>query len=281
MIFLLLSILCSSMISIVMRMSEGHVKSKLCMIATNYVTCMILSWYLMGFGAVFPEEAGIRATLGMGTFNGFFYMLGLVMNQYTISVHGVVLPSVFSKMGGLLIPLLVSILIFKEAPTVFQFVGFVLAVASILLINYRKDGNDGSGTIKWSLFGLLLAEGCAGIMSKVFNEIGNVALSANFLLYTFGTAFLFCVAVILIKRERPGKNELLYGVMIGLPNFMASRFMLKALESVPAVVVYPSRSVGTIVVITLVGTMLFKEKLSKQQLIAMAVILVSLVLLNM
>ena len=280
MVYLLLSILCGALVSIVMRLSEGKVKSKLCMIATNYVVCMLVAWVFMGFGDLFPAEAGLRVTLGMGTFNGFFYMLGLTMNQYNISKNGVVLSSVFSKMGGLLIPLMVSILIFKEAPTVFQFVGFVLSIVSIFVLNYRKSEGGAGGAFKMSLFGLLLAEGCAGIMSKVFNEIGNSALSSNFLFYTFGTAFLFCTLVILFKKERPGKNEILYGMMIGFPNFMGSRFLLGALESVPAVVVYPSRSVGTIVVITLVGTMLFKEKLSKQQLAAMAVILVSLVLLN-
>ena len=132
-----------------------------------------------------------------------------------------------------------------------------------------------------SLFALLVAEGCAGIMSKVFNEIGNEVLAAHFLLYTFVTAFLFCAVVILAKHEHPGLHELIYGMMIGIPNFMGARFVLKALETVPAVIVYPARSVGTIVVIMLFGTLLFKECLGRQQIAAMGVILVSLVLLNL
>lgn len=280
MIYLLLSIFCSAMIAIVMRLGQDKVSSKLCMIATNYFTCLVLSWGMMGFGTPFPEEAGLRATLGMGTFNGFFYMLALILNQYNISRNGVVLPSVFSKMGGLLIPLLVSICIFKESPTVFQFIGFVLSIISVIVLNYRKEENGSGGTFMLSLFALLIAEGCAGIMSKVFNEIGNEALAAHFLLYTFVTAFLFCALVILAKKERPGIQELIYGMMIGIPNFMGARFVLRALETVPAVIVYPARSVGTIVVIMLFGTMLFKERLGKQQLAAMFVILVSLVLLN-
>lgn len=280
MIYLLLSIFCSAMIAIVMRLGQDKVPSKLCMIATNYFTCLVLSWGMMRFGTPFPEEAGLRATLGMGTFNGFFYMLALILNQYNISRNGVVLPSVFSKMGGLLIPLLVSICIFKESPTVFQFIGFVLSIISVIVLNYRKEENGSGGTFMLSLFALLIAEGCAGIMSKVFNEIGNEALAAHFLLYTFVTAFLFCTLVILVKKERPGIQELIYGMMIGIPNFMGARFVLRALETVPAVIVYPARSVGTIVVIMLFGTMLFKERLGKQQLAAMFVILVSLVLLN-
>lgn len=281
MFYLLLSILCSAMVAIAMRLSQGKATNKHCMIATNYLTCFIMSWFLMGFGNPFPQEEGLAATLGMGTFNGFFYMLALILNQYNISRNGVVLPSVFSKMGGLLIPLLVSIVIFKESPTMFQFVGFVLSILSVFLLNYRAEGSDAGNTSFLSLIALLVAEGCAGIMSKVFNEVGNSVLSTHFLFYTFITAFLFCLIVIIRKHERVGIYEIIYGMMIGIPNFMGARFVLRALEEVPAVIVYPARSVGTIVVITLFGTLLFKERLVKQQIVAMCVIMVSLILLNL
>ncbi len=280
MFYLILSILGSAMISIVMRLSDGNVKSKLWMLAINYLTCSILSWGFMEFGNPFPNESGLSATLGMGTFNGFFFMLALVANQYNISVNGVILSSVFSKLGALLIPLLLSILMFNESPTVFQFIGFVLSVISILVLNYRKEEGSMNGIFKWALFGLLLAEGCAGIMSKVFNEVGNQTLEPHFLLYTFVTAFLFCLVMIVLKKEGLEKKEVFFGILIGLPNFMASRFVLKALEQIAAVVVYPSKSVATIVVISLAGVLVFKERLNKQQILAMGVILVSLALLN-
>ncbi len=281
MIYLLLSILCSAMISIVMRLSEGNVKSKLCMIAINYMTCFMLSWGMTGFQNPFLDETGLMATFGMGAFNGLFYMLALILGQYSIARNGVILSSVFSKMGVLVIPLLVSILFFKEVPTSFQFVGFILALASIFVLNYQKGKSSLQKKLKWSLFALLVAEGCAGIMAKVFREIGNNVLEYNFLLYTFLTAFFFCVILILIKKEWIGKKEIFYGVMIGLPNFLASRFVLLALKTVPAVVVYPAKSVATIAVISLAGVFIFKERLSRQQSMAMGVIIIALILLSL
>ena len=281
MTYLICSIFIGAMISIVMRLSQGKVTSKLSMFAVNYITCALLSWMLMGFVNPFPKTEGIMPTIGMGTFNGTFYMLALVLSQYNIARNGVVLSSVFSKMGGLLIPLLVSILIFGESPTVLQFIGFVLSVISIFVLNYQKDADGVGGKFTLSLFALLVAEGCAGIMAKVFNETGNPVLASHFLFYTFVIAFLLCVIVIVAKHEGLGLSEFVYGLMIGVPNFLGARFVLRALETVPAVVVYPSRSVGTIVVITIVGTVLFKERLSRQQFVAMGVILVSLVLLNL
>jgi len=281
MLYLVLSIFSGAMISTVMRLSQGKVTSKLGMFAVNYITCALLSWCFMGFMNPFPQAEGIWPAIGMGTFNGTFYMVALVLSQYNIAQNGVVLSSVFSKMGGLLIPLLVSILIFGESPTVLQFIGFILSMISIFVLNYRKDADGIGGKFTISLFALLVAEGCAGIMAKVFNETGNPVLASHFLFYTFVIAFLLCAIVILAKHERLGFSEIIYGLLIGIPNFLGARFVLRALETIPAVVVYPSRSVGTIVVITIVGTMLFKERLSRQQFAAMGVILVSLVLLNL
>lgn len=280
MIYLVLSILCSAAMSILMRFSEGKVKSRLGMFFANYITCLVFAWHQMGFGPVFPQVDGFSAALGMGAFNGVFFLISLIMSQYNIAVNGVVLTSVFSRMGSLLIPLLMSIFIFGEIPTIFQYIGFFLAVTAIVMLNYRKGGAEKNGGSKIALIGLLLADGCAGIMSKVFAELGNSALSEHFFFYTFGTAMIFCMLMIFAKGEKIGKTEIIYGVVIGIPNFIGSRLVLKALETVPAVIVYPSRSVATIVLIIAAGMILFKERLSRQQLAAMGIILVSLVLLN-
>ena len=278
MIYLLLSILCGSMVSLVMRISEGRIQSKTGMIAMNYLTCLLVAGCFMGFGNVLPDHPLTGRTLGMGVINGIFYMAGLMMMQYNIPRNGVVLPSVFSRMGGLLVPLAVAILFFHEVPTVMQVIGAVLAIAAILVLNYQK----GSGTVgdKKALVMLFVADGLAGIMAKVFSEVGSTDLSPNFLFFTFSSAFLFCSMIVLARKERPGLREVGFGMMVGVPNFMGARFTLKALESIPAVIVYPTRSVATIVIITLAGTLFFKEKLSRRQLAAMGIILASLVLLN-
>ena len=85
----------------------------------------------------------------------------------------------------------------------------------------------------------------------------------------------------LIKKEKPGKNELLFGALIGIPNFFSSKFLLGALGTVPAVVVYPTFSVATILLVTLTGVVVFRERLSGKQWIALGVILAALVLLNL
>jgi multidrug transporter EmrE-like cation transporter len=84
-----------------------------------------------------------------------------------------------------------------------------------------------------------------------------------------------------IKRQKPTFWDALFGILVGIPNYLCSRFLLFSLADVPAVVAYPTFSVGTIVCVTLIGRLCFREKLNKRKLIALSVILISLILLNL
>ena len=279
MFFLILTILCSAMISIAMRLSEGRSTGKYSVLAANYVTCMLLSGFSMGWGNIFPNANKAEMTLVLGVINGIFYLLGLVFMQYNIKKNGVVLSSVFSRLGGLLVPLAVAICFFKEVPTMAQSIGSLIAVASIILINYEKEKTEANA--KWMLLLLFCSDGCATAMAKIFGELGNNSLMSNYLFYTFTTALILCIAFILYKKEKPSITDAVFGVLIGVPNFFASRFLLKALETVPAVIAYPTRGVGGIVVIALAGILFFKERLKTRQWIAIGTILIAVALLNL
>jgi multidrug transporter EmrE-like cation transporter len=151
-------------------------------------------------------------------------------------------------------------------------------VAAIILINFEK-GESTTG-FKLGLILMLLAGGGGDAMSKIFEEFGNPALSEQFLFFTFACALVLCVMLMLHKKERPGMRELLFGAAIGIPNFFSSKFLLLALTDLPAVVVYPSFSVATMLITTLVGVFFVKERLAKLQWLALAVIIAALVLLN-
>jgi multidrug transporter EmrE-like cation transporter len=88
------------------------------------------------------------------------------------------------------------------------------------------------------------------------------------------------MGLMLQKKERLGGKDLVFGLMVGIPNYFSSRFLLKALGYLPAIIVYPTYSVATISVVTLAGLVFFKEKLGRRQMAAIGIILAALVLLN-
>lgn len=278
MIYLLCSILGSAMISIVMRLSQGRVRAGMGMLAANYLTCMVCAWCFIGSVNPVPMVSGIGLTLTLGIFNGVIYLVSLMLTQYNVRRNGVVLQSVFSKIGDLLVPLVVSIAVFGERPGVLQILGAVLAVAAIIAMNYDRQGN--TGTAMMPLLALFLADGIVGAMSKIYGEVGAQNLASHFLLYTFGAAFVLSVVLMLRRGERPGLTELLFGMAVGIPNYFSSRFLLWALNTIDAVIAYPLRSVGSIVVVTAAGLLLFRERLRRRQWIAIAVIVVCVALLS-
>ena len=151
MIYLLLAVLSSSMISIMMRLSTGRISANLSMLATNYFICSLLGAAYAGFNLVMPQVAGFSVTLWLGVISGVLYLAGFVFFQSNTNKHGVVLSSVFMKLG-LLVPIIASVLVFNEVPTVIQIAGVCIAIFAIILINRREGKAE-----KTFGFGLILS----------------------------------------------------------------------------------------------------------------------------
>lgn len=278
MLSLILAIASSAMVSIIMRLSDRKVTGNIAMLTVNYLMCLVVSAANTGFGNLFPAVEGLPGAILMGSINGLMYLGGFVLLQMNVRRNGVVLSSTFMKLG-LLVSIAVSVLFFHETPDVLQVTGFCLAVAAIVLINFKREAGSSAG-FKAGLILMLLAGGMGDAMAKIFEELGNPALEPQFLICTFAVALILCTLLMLHKKQLPGIWEVVFGLLIGVPNFFSAKFLLGALEDIAAVIVYPVYSVATILVVSLTGVLVFKERLEKRQWIGMGLILVALVLLN-
>ena len=274
MVYLILAIFSSAMVSILMRLSEGKIQYNLGMLAVNYGMCALLGAWNAQLQAGLP---GLTATGIFGGINGVLYLVSFVLFQENVRRSGVVLPATFMKLG-LLVTMVVSVCIYGEIPGIWETLGFVLAVVAIVLINYNKEG--GASKFRFGLVALLLCGGMADAMSKIFEESGPAGMGDSFLFFTFATALVLCILWMVRKGQRAGKRELVFGLLVGIPNFYSSRFLLGALARISAVIAYPAYSVGTILVVTVSGMLFFRERLTKRQGVALALILAALVLLN-
>ena len=182
MLFLCLAVLSSSAIAILMRVSSKRISAKLSMLGVNYLICACLGAAYAGFDLVRPDVSGFGTTVVLGTVGGIVFLVAFVLLQWNTARNGIVLSSVFMKLG-LLVPMILSVLFFHEIPTALQIIGFCLALLAIVLINAKKE-KDGS-RFRWELLLLLLMGGGADAMSKVFEALGPAALSDQFLFYVF------------------------------------------------------------------------------------------------
>lgn len=277
MIYLLFAILSSAGVTLVMRLSVNSIKNSITMLAAGYLSCTILS--ILHTAPLHTNSIAQDSlpTIMLGILGGILLLAGFVALQVNTKINGVVLSGVFAKLG-VIIPALVSILVFKEQPKLIQVLGFILTLIAIILMNSgKKDSKTISIT---ALLLLLLSNGLADSMAKFFDEFGNHSLEGFYFIFTFVVAFLLSCALAIIKKQHVSAPDIYYGLLLGIPNFYSIRFLTKAVMEIPAFIAFPTYSVSTIILISTIGVIFFKEKLTRNQKYGFILILFALILLN-
>lgn len=277
MIYLLFAILSSAGVTLVMRLSVNSIKNSITMLAAGYLSCTILS--ILHTAPLHTNSIAQDSlpTIMLGILGGILLLAGFVALQVNTKINGVVLSGVFAKLG-VIIPALVSILVFKEQPKLIQVLGFILTLIAIILMNSGKK--DSKTTSITALLLLLLSNGLADSMAKFFDEFGNHSLEGFYFIFTFVVAFLLSCALAIIKKQHVSAPDIYYGLLLGIPNFYSIRFLTKAVMEIPAFIAFPTYSVSTIILISTIGVIFFKEKLTRNQKYGFVLILFALILLN-
>ena len=287
MIYLLLAALSSAALTLVLKWFRDPKGSRYGILLGNYLTCMLIAFIQMPDKGRFYQAS--PSTFLLGGISGFLFVAGLVTMQSSVRQNGATLTSAFSKLG-MLIPLLMSFLFFGDVPTWLQAVGLLFAVGAIIVLNlpgkaeHAKE-EPGSRMILWLLLVTLLASGLSEGMSKVFERLGNQTEDTRYFFFLFLTAAVLTAVLAIADKIRHGKGirlkEMAAGILAGIPNYFSAWFLLKALIRLPAMLVYPVFSVGSILLVTGFGALIFKERLEKRQWLGLGLILIALILLNL
>lgn len=275
MIYLLLSISCSLIIAATLKFSQGKINNPLAMFMTNYIICIACGFYFSGI-PVISKESSLSWYLGI--ISGFLYITSFLVTNYDVSKNGVVMQSVFSKLG-VVVTTIISFVFFKQILVGKQILGIVLALIAIVLIYFEKNSTT-LITSKSLLIINLLTSGISESVVSIYDYYGNPLFKDQFLLIIFVYAFIFTIIFMLIKRKPITKYEILFGVLIGVPNYFSARFTMYALNYVPSIIVYPILSIGGIATITLMGYFIFKEKLTLKKWIGIGIIGIAILFLS-
>lgn len=262
-----------------MRISDKYLQNKMLMFFTNYVVCILLSSvYFKGNVSGFFTSPGLTFAIILGIISGILYLVSFFVYQYNIRQNGVVLASTFMKLG-VVIPTLMAILVFGEAPTILQIVGILLACFAIVLSQLKP--NDSVKVYSIWLLVLMFISGFTDSLANIYDKIGDGGIKDCYLFVTFLIAALCALIAWLYKGGGISKYDILFGCLIGIPNYYSARFLILALGKLPAIVVYPGYSTLTIVTTSLAGFLFFKEKCDMQKLAVIFIILVSIVFLSL
>ncbi len=302
MISLLLAIICSTAIALVLKYGEERNCNRFVILSLNYAMATSISLWLVvkkdlfnylgslslnslsnqltgnssGTEGFLTSENSALWALVIGIPTGVLYFLGFFYYQKSVKESGVGMAGSYAKLG-ILIPMIFSLVFWREFPSGLQWVGMFLALGAILMVNLDFKSKNIFSSLKPALLLLFLSSGISEFTNKLYQRYGMLEVKDFFLFFLFGTALLISLSKI---RKKPDAREIITGLAVGVPNFFASFFLINALSKMPASVVFPTYSAGSIALICVGGMVFYKEKLSRKEFVAIVLTMVALLLLN-
>lgn len=276
MIFLAAAIGANVCMTFLMKYSETHGGSRYALNTWNYLAGTIFSFFLLeDKSRLFVRDGGI--TLGLSLVNGILFVAALVFIQKSILRNGAPLTTTFNRLG-ILIPTVLSAVVFHEIPDAVQILGLGLCVAAVIYMNSGKK--EERPAFAAGLLLIFVLGGMVDFLSKIYSRCFSRENQTYFVLYTFFTACVISLVMFLRSGQKMRLRDILTGIGVGIPNQLTTLLILLASRQLPAYVVYPTYSAGLILLVNVINFVVFREKLSVRQCIATGLIALGVVCIN-
>jgi drug/metabolite transporter (DMT)-like permease len=250
-----------SSIALILKYNDERRGNPLLLLAGNYFIAALISFgfVITNQNAIISFETFIFAVLLAILFVASFFAFAKA-----VSAAGTALATVSSRLS-VIVPLLLSIVIYHEEPSTYQLAGIGIALITIFLFYFSlKKGNSRQLHLMdyFYLLAVLIGIGLNDFAMKVFQQWRPLVEKPYFILIIFSAATVYTFVVIFIKKVPLDRIVLIRGGILGVPNMFSTFFILLALAQLPAIVVYPMTNIGIILITTLGAAIIWKEKLN-------------------
>lgn len=218
---------------------------------------------MLGFFGIGSVSGVSRVTWIYGLLYGIFLILSQWMLTLALKNGSTSVCSVIYALGFLL-PTLSGVLFWHEDFSLFQGLGLVSALCVILLTFQKGEGGSARLTFLPYILIAMLASGGLGIMQKL-QQAGESAHEKNaFLLIAFAVAFLASLIAFFCCPDKKLPSPSLVippavtGVCFGGAN-LCNTVLAGRMESA---VFFPLQNISTILLSTLLGIVLFRERIT-------------------
>lgn len=282
---LLLAVASSASLGIIFRHTGAKGYRRLVVTAANYATATIVALVLWltdrGLAEAVPPSGAATSGLSLqaillGAAAGLMFFLAFILYQRAVTEHGAGTAGMYGKLG-VLVPMLLSIFLWRELPGSLQWIGLAVALVAIVVSQSERR----IGPARPALLLLLLAMGLSEFSNKIFEYYFDDGIRAIYLAAVFGTAFAISVGFLIARGITPKRTEVLWGIAVGVPNLFSSFFLIAALQTIPAAVAFPVFSAGSIAVIVLGAWIVFRDRPQRLEWVSLALTAIALVLVNL
>ena len=279
MIYLLFSIFFSSLIFIVFKLFDKYQINTLQAIVVNYVVACSIG--LISYSGKIQVSIINQKPwfIGAIVLSILFISVFNVMAK-TAQNNGVTVASIAGKMS-VIIPIIFGVILYQEKLSTIQISGIVLALIAVYLTTTK--GGDLLQKNQF-IFPILLFIG-SGIIDTSIKYIQLNYVIDSELPYFMGTVFCFACIIglcILFTQKRTFQSKsIIAGLILCLINYYSIYFLLKALDTknLLSATVFTVNNVAIVMFTTLLGIILFKEKLNIKNWIGIGVAILSILLI--
>ncbi len=282
MIYVFISVCCSIIVAVLIKLARRRNINVQQLVLWNY-PCTVLMTYLL----LDPQlQILSHAHLPIGLYIPLIILLPtlFIFIALAIKFSGIVKTDVAQRMS-LFIPLLASFILFGEVASSHTLLGVMLGLVAVFLsISWKSDkANTKKQGFIYPII-VFLGMGVIDILFKQITQHKEIPyITSMFIVFTGAMIFggLILLWKIFIKGEVFSRAAVGWGSFLGVFNFANIYFYMKAHRALPEnpSIVFTTMNIGVIVLGSIIGVLLFKEKLSKLNYIGLILAVVSIFLI--
>ena len=280
MIFLILSVLFSSITVSFFKVFELKKVDTFQAIIVNYFTCSVIGSFYADHAvwtkAVWSSD-WIYFALFLGfLFIGIFYCIALTAQKISVSA------SMVAAKLSVVMPVLVAWLLYNESLNSIKILGIILSLIAVFFISRKEEGDGNNLTHLWFLPVLVFLG--SGTIDTILNYVeehfippysaDDIVTAAFFFAFVTGLILLF------VLKLKLNKKAILWGVLLGIPNYFSMYFLVKTLGVFPASYIFPINNIGIVALSTIIALLAFKEQLNKKNILGLGLAIIAILLIS-
>ncbi len=272
MINIIWTILLFNILIIIFKMFQKYNVDNLQALIANYITAAACSYFLLeidfSLNYILQAEWICHAII-IGT------LFIIVFNFYSSGIQevGISVTTVANKMS-LIIPVCAALILYpeNESLTVLKIIAFILAIIGIFLSSTKAGKLSFNKKHIWLILVVFIGQGISDAIFNDFAQSFSNVLEKESFLFFMTLFFMASISGIIIHfgksiktKQKLQLKNILWGVIFGIPNFFSLVFFLKALgdPSITSSAVFPIVSMGVVISSSLIGLIIFKEQLTR------------------
>ncbi|NNE77674.1 MAG: DMT family transporter [Pricia sp.] len=227
-----------------------------------------------------PQQPWFWGTLVLG----FLFIVVFNLIAATAQKVGISVASVATKMS-LVIPVLFGVSVYNEELGPLKVLGVLLALAAVYFVSVKNRSLSVQKSSLLLPISVFLGSGIVDTSIKYIQEIYMVEDDYPlFSAIVFASAAISGIVFLILKSAKTpvkvNSRNILGGIALGVPNYFSIYFLLKALQSdiLNSASIFTINNVAIVMFSTLLGILLFKEKISTKNWGGIALAIVSIIL---